>query len=81
MNNSLIEILGRDRVEEIKDAIKDILIENVKEDLSHDYLVEMGSFRELGDLIIEEIRQEVKEEFKARLKEKIEKELEEKFLK
>lgn len=34
MNDGLIKILGEDRVEEIKDATKRTIINNLKEDLS-----------------------------------------------
>ena len=77
MDNSIIKLLGEGRTNEIKDAIKNIIINNITEDLSSECLISMEDFRCMGD----EILQEIKEEVKQRVKDTIAKSMEEKILK
>ena len=81
MDNSIIKLLGEGRTNEIKDVIKNIIINNITEDLSSECLISMNDFRCMGDEILQEIKEEVKEEVKKRVKDTIAKSMEEKILK
>lgn len=81
-NKSFLKYLGTDREEEIKDAIRDILIGNIEEDLKSQYFVDPDTVIEAGNAMItevlEEVRAIVKEEVKAKIYEKMKKEVFEK---
>lgn len=77
MDNSIVKLLGEGRTNEIKDAIRDMIINNVSEDLAQECLININDFRDMGD----EILQEIKKEVKQKVKDTITKSLEEKILK
>lgn len=71
---AITKVLGEENEKRFKDAVTDLLIEQVKDDLVNlsNYLVD---WEELFD----EIRTEIKEEFRAKLREKYVKVAEEKL--
>lgn len=71
MKETLINLLGKDRTEEIKDAVRDIIIENLKEDLSSEYVIDPDSIIDFENAIMAEIKEEIKEEVKEKIKEQL----------
>ena len=86
MNNTLevIQLLGEENVEKLKNGIVDILLKRVEEDLDeysrHNYLIDVDTlFNEINAEIEENLKEKMVEKYTNELTSKIDKMIKEKF--
>ena len=79
ISNFVIDFLGAENIETLKEKVIEIIISQIKDDFenSQEYLISPYQVQDIFDEAITEVKSEIKENLKERLKSQIEKHIEE----